>query len=725
MKKSIVLAAFLGSSVSLIANVVPASIFQDNMVLQRQMNVPVWGKADPGEAVTVEFAGQSVKTTACKGGKWMVKLAPMPENAVGSDLVIKGKNTLTFKNVLVGEVWLASGQSNMEMPMWTEKPRWRATDGDKHVKAGANKLIRISTVKKTWAQLPEDTCQMKWEELNAENGLSFSATAFYFAQKLYKDLNIPIGIVVSAWSGSGIDPFIPMEGYKSVPELKTRAFEVSSKIPGTPEYKAAAAKMTSDYEKWLADYKKAAAEGKLLPVPPEYPTYLKPYLIHQQPTVKYNSMIAPLAPFAFRGFIWYQGCSNRSEGLSYQYKMHALLNGWRQIFQQPDLALYFVQLAPYKYGGSPYALPEIWAGQQAFADATQDNVNMAIINDVGDYGDIHPHDKLTVGNRLGLLALKHTYKKNIKADSPKLVSWKIEGNKFILEFKHVEKFVSKGAIANFEIAGAAGVWQKAAAVADKNKLIVSAADVKEPFQLRYMWHQTLTGNLFNEAGLPLGSFRCGKASNREAVIRDLAKNMQLIYHHDPSKPTAENGSIKYLQNNSAKFTGKKVKRIAYVWELTAKDGKEQYVIAIMDAFTPDVKKIGVPVAAANVQFATKVHNVIVVSNVPGLKTGALQTCNIEFWSKNYMPGTTKVVPGADGKKYDFCDVPSGSNLGYGSMQLHNYGEKQTIFAYNAFRHPTPDLGLGNCTLRKDAPDWTFTRNAQNYIKASLKVYAGF
>ena len=240
-----------------------------------------------------------------------------------------------------------------------------------------------------------------------------------------------------------------------------------------------------------------------------------------------------------------------------------------------------------------------------------------------------------------------------------------------------------------------------------------------------MWHQTLTGNLFNEAGLPLGSFRCGKATNREAVMRDLEKHMQLIYHHDPTKPTAGNGSIKYLQDNSAKFAGKKVKRIAYVWELTAKGSQEQYVIAIMDTFTPDVKKIGVPVAAANVQFATKVNNVILASNVPGLQTGVLRTCNIEFWSKNYMAGTTNIVPGADGKKYDFCDVPSGSNLGYGSMQLHNYGEKQTIFAYNGFRNPAPDLGFGNSTLRKEITDWTFARNAQSYTKASLKIYAGF
>ena len=725
MKKFLVLAALTAAAGALYAKVTPASIFQDNMVLQRQMSVPVWGKADPGESVTVEFAGQSVKTQAGKDGKWMVRLSAMKENAQGSVLVIKGKdNTITLKNVLVGEVWLASGQSNMEMPMWTDKPRWRAIDGDKHVKAGANKLIRISTVKKNWSQLPEESCTMKWEELNAENGLNFSATAFYFARKLYSGLNIPVGIVVSAWSGSIIEAFIAPEGYNSVPELKTMAREINAKIPGTAEYKAAAAKIVADYEKWLADYKAAAAAGKLLPPAPEYPANLKPYFKHQQATVKYNSMIAPLLPFAFRGFIWYQGCSNLNDGMFYQYKMQALLKGWRQLFQQPDMALYFVQLAPYRYNGDPFRLPGIWEAQQAFADSTPDNVNMAVINDVGDYGDIHPHDKLTVGNRLGLLALKHTYKQNVKADSPKLVNWKIEGDKFVLEFKNVEKFVSKGKIANFEIAGAAGNWMDADVTAEGNKLIVSNVNIKEPYQLRYMWLQTRTGNLFNEAGLPLGAFRCGKKTDQEAVMNDLYKSMKLIYHHDPSKPTANDGSIKYLVDNSSKYKGK-VKRVAYVVELTGKDGKNQYAVALMDAFTTDVKKIGVPVAKSNIQFAVRVKNVALYSNVEGLKTGVLGECNIEFWSRNYQAPGTNVVPGADSKKYDFCDVPQGSVMGYGCMQLHNYQAQQTIFAYNGFRNPVPDLGLGNSNLRDEVTDWTFARNAGNYTKASLKIYASF
>ena len=727
MKKTLLMAAFLVSAAAVMADAVPAVIFQDNMVLQRQMPVPVWGKAAPGENVTVKFAGQTIKTQACKAGKWMVKLAAMQANAQGSELVIQGQNnTVTLKNVLVGEVWLASGQSNMEMPMWTDRPRWRATDGDKHIKAGANKLIRINKIKRNWAQLPEDTCVIEtpWAELNEKNGADFSATAFYFAQKIYKDLQIPVGIVVSAWSGSGIDPFIAPEGYKTVPEFKEKLHEIKSKLPGTAEYKAASEKIIADYDKWLTEYKAAAAAGKLLPEPPVFPKQLKHYVHHQYPTVKYNSMIHPLLPFAFRGVIWYQGCSNRGEGMLYKSKMHALFNGWQQLFQQPDLAFYFVQLAPYNYGGNPYKLPEIWEAQQAFADCMPENVAMAVINDVGDYGDIHPHDKLTVGNRLGLLALKHTYKKNVKADSPTLKSWKVEGGKFILEFNNVEKFVSKGKIANFEVAGAAENWQKADAVADGNKLIVSSAKVQDPCKLRYMWHHTVTGNLYNEAELPLGAFRCGKEASQEAVIRDIEKNMQLIYQHDPRKATGADGSIKYQIDNSSKFSGK-VKRVAYCWEVTGKDGKKEYVAAVMDTFSKDVKKIGVPVAAAKAKFAVKVQNVSVFSNVKDLATGNIGECNIEFWSNNYVPANTGVVPGANARKYDFCDTPQGAALGYGCMQLHNFKAKQTIFAYNAFRSPSPDLGFGNSTHRAEVTDWTFAKNAADYSSAGLKVYASF
>ncbi|MBO5721518.1 MAG: 9-O-acetylesterase, partial [Lentisphaeria bacterium] len=484
------------------------------------------------------------------------------------------------------------------------------------------------------------------------------------------------------------------------------------------------AKIIADYSKWLNEYKAAVAAGQLPPEPPVFPASLKHYVIAQQPTVKYNSMIHPPLPFAFRGVIWYQGCSNRYDGMLYKSKMHALLNGWRQLFQQPDMAFYFVQLSPYRYGGNPYALPVIWEAQQAFADCMPENVAMAVINDVGDYGDIHPHDKLTVGNRLGLLALKHTYNKNIKADSPILKSWKIEGNKFILEFKNVEKFVSKGKIANFEVAGDAENWQKADVAADGNKLVVSSANVPEPYKLRYMWHQTLTGNLYNEAGLPLGAFRCGKEVPQEAVIKDIEKNMQLIYQHDPRKATGDDGSIKYQIDNSGKFNGK-VKRIAYSWEIVSKAGKKEYVVAVMDAFTKDVKKIGVPVAAAKAQFAVKVQNVSVYSNVEGLATGNIGECNIEFWSKNYVPGNTGAIPGANARKYDSSDTPQGAALGYGCMQLHNFKANQTVFAYNSFRNTTPDLGFGNSTHRADATDWTFARNAAGYKIACLKVYACF
>ncbi|MBE6379443.1 MAG: sialate O-acetylesterase [Lentisphaerae bacterium] len=724
LKNVLTLAAVFSAALAVEAKVVPAQIFTDNMVLQQGKQVPVWGKADPHESVSVSFAGQSVSGKADASGKWLVRLSPMSASFDARDLVIKGaSNTVTLQNVLVGEVWLGGGQSNMDMCMWSDNPRWRATNGDKDAAAGANKNIRVATLRqRVWAQLPETQYRgtIQWEELTPEVGQKFSATAFYFAQNIYKELNVPVGVVVSCWSGSRIDPWIPPEGFSSVPELADIAYTVKAKLPGTDEYKKVSAQTAERYEKWLLEFKKASAAGQLLPVLPDYPAELRPYADVRQPTVMYNSMITPLLPFAFRGIIWYQGCSNLGEGMLYKHKMLALLNGWRQLFQQDDLAFYFVQLAPYNYGGNPTRLPEIWEAQQAFAESMPSNVAMAVINDVGDYGDIHPHDKATVGKRLSLLALKYTYNKSVAADSPVLTKWEKSGNRFVLEFKNVTAFQSKGAPQNFEVAGAAGKWYPAQVKLDGARIIVWSDEVKSPRQLQYMWHQMRTGNIFNESGLPLGAFRCGSLAGKEELFRDLAENFQLVYEADMLKVAGKDGSIQYTVDNSNACKGN-IKRLAYVMELTGKDGSYQWAVAMMDPFTGDVKKIGVPVAKARIFYGGKVNNLTVYSNVPGVKTGFFSQGNIEFWSGNYTAVNQFKIAGASGSTYDFGDSSSGYGVGYGSMQIHNFAEKQTVMAYNNFTNPDGDAGIGNAPAGH--PDWTFSKSRPKYSKATLKVYA--
>ena len=431
-------------------------------------------------------------------------------------------------------------------------------------------------------------------------------------------------------------------------------------------------------------------------------------------------MIFPFVPFAFRGAIWYQGCSNLGDGL-YGYKMQALLKGWRKVFNNPDMAFYFVQLAPFRYGGNPLRLPEMWEVQERFANSQGSNVKMAVINDVGDWGDIHPHDKKTVGKRLSLLALRHSYGKPVKADSPQLASWKIEGKKFILEFRNVEKWLAPKVLKGFEAAGVDNRFFPATAVLDGKKIIVSCEKVAEPVQMRYLWHQTVKGAIFNEAGLPLGAFRCGKTLD-EVLVSRLAPQAKLVYSHDMLSIPGADKKIKYAADKSGTCKGK-VKKVLYIVHLTPKKGGAQWVAAAMESFTPDAGLIGVP-EKAKAFFDCKVKALTVLSNVPGIKNGSFREGNIEFWNGNYAMDNRKNIPGADSKRYDFGDSGnSAAHPGYGSMQIHNFMEKQTVFAYNNFFKPVKDIGIGNNP--NGYPDWTFAGSSKNYSKALLKVYAEF
>jgi sialate O-acetylesterase len=302
-----------------------------------------------------------------------------------------------------------------------------------------------------------------------------------------------------------------------------------------------------------------------------------------------------------------------------------------------------------------------------------------------------------------------------------LSSWKIEGNKFILEFKNVETW--QGTPDHFEIAGAAGNWVKAQVEISGTRLLVSSDEVADPTQMRYLWHQARAGVLFNEAGLPLGAFRCGRSVTKEDILNDVFTRSSLIYHHDMKTPTHANGTISYPIDHSATSKGR-VKRITYVVELTTNEGVEKWVIISMDAFSPDAAKIGVPVQSTGVRLAVKVKNMQVFSNVPGIVTGDIPEGNIEFWGCSYIAANAAQIPGASSAVYDFGDAMTNPGVaGYGSMQIHNFAAGQVIFAYNNFRSHTPDIGIGNAPGRH--PDWTSSQSAANYTRAVLRIYAEF
>ena len=712
------------------AKVELAPVFSDNAVLQRDMAVPVWGKADPGETVTVKFAGQSVQATADADGKWMVKLEPLAASSENRTMEVSGKdNTVQVNNVLVGEVWLCSGQSNMELPLWSGNARFRHRTGDKVADESNYPLIRFSRmVPYGWSPLPRTDFKMTWAPVQPDNIRPFTAAGFFFGRELFKNLNVPIGLISSHWGGTRIEPWIPPVGFDSVPELASMARSVNAKLPGTKEFKELNEKAAATYAAWAQETRAAVAENRTPPPLPAYPGELVPYAArtqnpHQQTTVLYNRMIYPFVPYAMRGAIWYQGCSNVGDNL-YTQKMHALYNGWQKVFENPDFQFFFVQLAPFTYGGNPEKLPEMWEMQEKFADAEK-NAGMAVINDVGDLKDIHPSDKETVGKRLAALALNRTYgKKEMKADSPKLREYKIDGGKFLLDFDFVETWGTVGGkpAANFEVAGLDGVYYPAGVKIEGKQLVVSSDKVAAPKQLRYMWKQTAEGTLCNEAGLPLGAFRIVNQVTEAELFAALQKENTLVYEYDLKSGSGAFGrrKVAYKVDNSAKLEGD-IARITYFVRLEAADGKVSWVSAAMDPFTNDPGKIGVPTPDSGATFQTRVSNLVVNSNVPGVRTGAIANGNIEFWPNNYGQRNAARIPGASDATFDFGDELNSVNPGHGSMQVHNFGDKQTVFAYNNFgAGASADLGIGNAP--QGNPDWTFSRGAQNWAKATLYVF---
>lgn len=715
--------ALLGAA-ALNAKLVPATIFSDHMVLQREMPVPVWGTADADEKITVNFAGQNLEATTGKDGKWMLKLAPLTVNAEPQTLTIKGATeTVTVNDVLVGEVWLCSGQSNMEMPLWANgNPRWGNIDGDKIAAASANNLIRISRMAKyEFSRLPRTDYAMSWAAIGPDNAKPFSAVAYFFGKELQKKLNIPIGLVTSHWGGTRIEPWTPPCGFDSVPELASTAEAVNAKIPGHPVSQNFIKKVNEDYKAWLEKFNEAAGKSEL-PVPPTFPKQLEPWANHQQPTVLYNRMIYPFVPFAFRGAIWYQGCSNRSDGSFYKYKMHALFNGWKKVFQNEDMKFYFVQLAPYRYGNNVYMLPEIQAAQEAFCRETEPQVGMVVINDWGNPGDIHPHHKEPVGQRLANMALNRTYgRKDIFCDFPRPTGARIEGSKYIVSFEHVSKWVTKdnGPFQNFEIAGIDGNYKPANVTANGTDLIISNPEVSKPFGVRYLWHETAEGKLFSEHNLPLGCFRFTQPITEADVLADLGEQ-KLAYSFKPTDGNFNSMAIKYDVDNTDTLNGK-IKSVTYYINAVTSAGDSKWMAVSMDAFTDDIKKIGVPVGNSKITFQQKVSNLSVYTNVDGIKSGTYPEGNIEFWSNNYSQTNGLGLPGASSQQYDFDDKPAPPDVGYGCMQVHLFKEKTTLFAFNNFgAKKKADFGMGNWNGKN--PDWTFSGNLANFKEVKISIY---
>ena len=467
---------FAGLITSAQADVKLASIFGDSMVLQRELPVPVWGWAAAGEEVTVTLGDQSKKVTADADGRWQVKLDPLKANGEGQMLKVSGKNTIELKDVLIGEVWICSGQSNMEWPLQS------TINANEEVAAASHPQIRLFNVPgHLTSPVAKDTCPGNWQICEPNTAGGFSAVGYFFGRRLQDELKVPIGLVGSNWGGTRIEPWTSPAGFQSVPELKAIADQVAA---------------------YKEDTK---VEGG-------------------SPSAIYNAMVHPLAPFAMRGAIWYQGESNGGEGESYYHKTQALVNGWRELFN-PDLAFYWVQLANFQ---NPNDNPEGGDGWAKLREAQRKSLNikhtgMAVIIDIGEAGDIHPRNKQDVGSRLAQWALNQTYgMKNVVPSGPLYKSHKAEGGSIRVSFDHVGGglvvgkkdgltpllVVKDGKLERFAIAGADKKWHWAEATIDGGGVVVKSSEVAEPVAVRYAYSMNPTGaNLYNVEGIPASPFR--------------------------------------------------------------------------------------------------------------------------------------------------------------------------------------------------------------------------
>jgi sialate O-acetylesterase len=483
-----------------LADVKPASIFTDNMVLQRAITIPVWGTAAPGEKVTIQFAGQTVDAVTEADGKWRANLSPLKTSTEPAELIISGADSsVQLTNVLVGEVWLCSGQSNMGHTLWMLKLP------EEEISAATNyPLLRLFKVKnQTSPEKPAGSVEGRWTASTPETAGGFSGTATYFGRALCRDLGVPVGLILSAWGGTPAEAWTGRVALEKLPFMADRLRGADAARKNYSPEKAQA-----DLQQKMADWdRKVAASGKA----GRKPTLWSPYTDSWQPATLYNGMVAPLVPFAMRGAIWYQGESNVGRHSEYHELFSAMIRDWSKAWGC-DFPFLYVQLANYlPVQTDPVQDNAVWAFLREAQSQTLDvpNTAMVVITDIGDANDIHPKDKKTVGERLALAARAKAYGENIVYSGPVFQSLEIKDGKAVVRFSHIGGgLVARGTVPKgFAIAGEDRIWHWADAQIEGDAVILSSPDVKAPLAVRYNWANNPVGNLYNREGLPASLFR--------------------------------------------------------------------------------------------------------------------------------------------------------------------------------------------------------------------------
>ncbi|MFA6187063.1 MAG: sialate O-acetylesterase [Phycisphaerae bacterium] len=479
------------------------ALISDNMVLQQNMNVPIWGFAEPGEKVSIKADWQtfatSVKTD--RNGNWKIRLHT-PKYGGPYEIIINGKNKVILKNVLIGEVWVCSGQSNMYMPVnYTDKYNRGVLNYENEIKAANYPNIRLFTVGNTVAATPQVNCPGNWSQCDSNTVANFSAVAYFFGRYLHKELKTPIGLIHTSWGGTPAESWTSIDTLESqFPELLKRQRKDMPKLNDTYQ---------KQLEKWELDKLKAGSDANIPPKPNQ------PYWLSDcwQPSWLYNSMIHPIMPFGIRGAIWYQGESNGDRAYQYRTLFPAMIKDWRDNWKQGKFPFYFVQLANFQ---EPQNQPveNHWAELREAQLMTMKNVNntgMAVTVDIGEADWIHPRNKQDVGKRLALWALAKTYgcKENVFS-GPIYKSMRIDDGKIRLFFDYVDGgLVAKdGPLKRFAIAGIDRKFVWANADIEGDSVVVYSEHILNPVAVRYAWEINPYGcNLYNKAGLPTSPFR--------------------------------------------------------------------------------------------------------------------------------------------------------------------------------------------------------------------------
>lgn len=500
--RGLTLTAVALCALPLFAKIELATPFADGMVLQRGMDVPVWGTATAGKKVVVSFAEATVETVVAADGSWSVTLPKMSASKESrvlrvAECAAAGEaDAVAVKDVLVGEVWMCSGQSNADCPIWGDRPRYRDGWGAMTLASTDKPFVRLVKTPVVASVTPRRGYRARWMKMTpalldaCKRGQQMpSAMGYYYALELANALDVPIGLVDCSMGGSNIDAWTPRSGYAGLAGLEAER-----------DWKTVGAK------EWTDAMRKGPVWGW-----------------NQQPSVLWNGMVAAYTPMACRGFIWYQGCCNAGEHARYCSKMQALYNGWSKEFKNPSLKLYFVQLAPW---GN---FSKIQMAQAQF-DAEEPNAGMVVVNDVGNLKDIHPNDKRTVAKRLSLHALRRDYGWTwVRDNSPTLKGWKVEGDSFVLSFNDADGWYvynpDRSMTVGFEVCGTDGVWKPAKirnlleagkgrhlyqGLIEGKDLVVAADGVTKPAKLRYLHSTPWFGALYSDACLPLGAFEIEK-----------------------------------------------------------------------------------------------------------------------------------------------------------------------------------------------------------------------